>query len=434
MSGIFGVIGEEDCIEDLFYGAFYVQHRAQEYCGISLLDVDKNKIENYTHKGLIKQQFPKQLRKEIRGQAGLGIVSGSRQPVSELSKSEGMVLGYDGNIINYQDLKDKPLRDNNTFSGYHNPEDINDAVLISKIIAKENKFEKGVENLFEILEGDFSIASLTREGIYAARGYGRKPLILGKKDGAYSVASESNSFVNQGFEIVRDVNPGEVVFLNKEGIHEVRQFNLPYVKYGTFEWIYTAYPSSIIDGRNVAEVRKKLGGCLAERFPVDADIVSGIPNSGRWHGLGYSIFSKIPYQEVFIRYDYSGRSYTSVQEEREEVANKKLIVLDSIVREKRIVIVEDSIVRGNQTKEQTKKLKEKGAKEVHMRAACPPLLAACPYGKTTRRDDECIARRMSIDEIKETRGLNSLGYATIEDLETSIGFSKDKLCLECWER
>jgi amidophosphoribosyltransferase len=335
--------------------------------------------------------------------------------------------------INYQDLKDKLLRDNDTFSGYHNPEDINDAVLISKIIAKENKFEKGVENLFEMLEGDFSIVSLTREGIYAARGYGRKPLILGNKDGVYSVASESNSFVNQGFEIVRDVNPGEIVFLNKEGIHKVRQFNLPYVKYGTFEWIYTAYPSSIIDGRNVAEVRKKLGGCLADRFPVDADIVSGVPNSGRWHGLGYSIVTKILYQEVFIRYDYSGRSYTPAQEEeREEIANKKLIVLAPVVKGKRIIIVEDSIVRGNQTKEQTKKLKENGAREVHMRAACPPLLSACSYGKTTRKDDECIARRMSIDEIKETRGLDSLGYATIEDLEKSIGFSKDKLCLECW--
>jgi amidophosphoribosyltransferase len=435
MSGIFGIVGKEDCIEDLFYGAFYVQHRAQDYCGIALFDSDKNKIENYTHKGVIKQKFPKQTRKKMNGCMGLGIVSGSRQPVSELSKSEGMVLCYDGNIINYKNLKDKILKNGDTFSGYHNPEDINDSVLISKIISKENKFEKGIENLFDLLKGDFAIVALTREGIYAARGYGRKPLILGKKDSRYCVASESNSFVNQDFKIVRDINPGEVVFLDKGGIQQVKQFNLPYVKYGTFEWIYTAYPTSIIDGRNVAEVRKNLGSCLATRFPVVADIVSGIPNSGRWHGIGLSIASGIPYQEVFIRYDYSDRSYTpSEQEDREEIGRKKLIVLASIIKGKKVVIVDDSIVRGNQTREQTKKLKEKGAKEVHARIACPPLLSACPYGKTTREDEECISRRMSIEEIRETRGLDSLGYATIEDLEKAIGFSRENLCLDCWSR
>ncbi|MBU1136550.1 MAG: hypothetical protein ABIG37_00915 [Nanoarchaeota archaeon] len=431
MSGIFGEVSNENCIEDLFYGAFYNQHRAQYYCGLAL--GLEGKLENHNHRGLIKPMFPKEIRKEMKCTSGLGSVASDRQPVSELACFGGMILGFDGNIINYVDLKDKLIKQGKTFSGYHAPEEISDAVLVSKIIAGESKFEKGVGNLFELIEGDFAIAALTKDGIYAARGWGRKPLILGKKDGSYSVSSESNSFVNTGFEIIRDVSPGEVVFINKDGIHEIKKFSLSGIKYGTFEWIYTAHPASVIDKVSVVEVRKKIGRALAKRYPIEADVVSGIPNSGRWHGVGYALESGIPYQEVFVRFDYSDRSFTPREkEDRDEEGKRKLIVLEKIVRGMRVVIVDDSIVRGTQSQNQTGKLKEKKAKEVHARIACPPLMAACKYGKTTREDEECIARRMSIEEIKETRGLDSLGYATIEDLEESIGYPREKLCLECW--
>jgi len=432
MSGIFGVVSKEDCIEDAFYGTFYLQHRAQKYCGIGLNN--GKTLEPLTHRGLIKQQFPKEARKNLSAYSAIGVVSGDRQPVSGLSRAGGILLGFDGNIINYQELKDKLIKEGKSFDGYHNPEEVKDTVIVSKIVSSELNFEQGIEKLVDSIQGDFAIIALSNQGVYAARGWGRKPLILGKKDESYAVSSESNSFVNTGFKIIRDVEPGEIVFLNKKGIHIQNKLNLFPIKFGTFEWVYTAHPASVIEGKGVVSVRKNIGKALAKRYPIKADIVSGIPNSGRWHGIGYAEESGISYQEVFVRFDYSDRSFTpQEQENRTEEGDKKLIVLEEIVKGKRIIIVDDSIVRGTQTENQIKKLREKGAKEIHARIACPPLMAACKYGKTTRRDEECIARRMNVEEIRKTRGLDSLGYATVEDLENAIGFSRDKLCLECWE-
>lgn len=431
MAGIFGVVSEENCVEDVFYGTFYLQHRAQDYCGIGLNN--GKTLQNITHRGLIKQQFPKNIRNNLLAYSAVGVVSSDRQPVSELSRAGGIFLGFDGNLINYQTLKDKLLREGVSFDGYHDPENVKDTIIVSKIVSSELNFEEGIERLVNDIQGDFAITALSNQGVYAARGWGRKPLILGGKDGSYAVSSESNSFVNTGFKIIRDVEPGEIILLDKEGIHTITKLNLSPIKFGTFEWVYTAHPASVIDKKSVVLVRKNIGRALARRYPIAADIISGIPNSGRWHGIGYAEESGIPYEEVFVRFDYSDRSFTPQEKEnRTEEGDKKLIVLEEIVNGKRIVIVDDSIVRGTQTEKQIKKLREKGAKEVHARIACPPLMAACKYGKTTRTDEECIARRMGIEEIRKTRGLDSLNYATIEDLEEAIGYPREKLCLECW--
>jgi len=431
MAGVFGIVGKERCVEDLFLGTFYLQHRAQDYCGLALYD--GKKPDNHTHKGLIRQQFPKEARGNLRGNSGIGCVSSSREPVSELTRYGGFLLAFDGNIINYQDLKDRLLNNGASFSGYHNPGEVHDSVLISKIIAKENSFVSGIERLVSVMQGDFAIVALTGEGVYASRGWGRKPLVLGKKNRSYAVSSESNSFENTGFEIVRDVKPGEIVLLNEKGIHNVKKLDLQPVKYGTFEWVYNAYPTSVIDGRNVAEVRLSIGKALAKRYPVNADLVSPIPNSGRWHAIGYSIESGIPYSEVFVRYDYSDRSYTpQEQTARDEEARIKLIPVEQVIKGKRIVLVDDSIVRGTQTLNQVRRLRSLGAKEVHARIACPPLMHACNYGKATKKDEDCIARRMDAEDIRKKLELDSLSYATIEDLEQAIGLPRDKLCLECW--
>lgn len=431
MAGIFGIVSREDCVEDLFFGVFYLQHRAQDYCGLALCE--KGRLKDFTHKGLLKQGFPQAELKKIFGDYGIGCVASERQPVSELTRWGGLVLGFDGNIINHYELKDKLLEEGVSFSGYKNPEDVSDVVLISKIIAKEKDFVSGLKKLVEKMKGDFAIIALTRQGVYGARGYGRKPLILGKKDGNYAISSESNSFVNSGIEIVRDVEPGEIVFLNEEGIHTIEKLDLQPVKYGTFEWIYTAYPASIIDGRSVAEARTEIGKLLARRYPVEADIISPVPNSGRWHAIGYSKESKIPYFETFVRYDYSDRSYTPKEQvDRDKEAKTKLLPIKDIVKGKKIILVDDSIVRGTQTLNQVERLRQLGAKEVHARIACPPLMAACRYGKTTKKDDECIAKRISIEEIRKKLKLDSLGYATIEDLEKAIGLPREKLCLDCW--
>ncbi|MBR9706381.1 hypothetical protein GOV14_05075 [Candidatus Pacearchaeota archaeon] len=440
MSGIVGVVSEDDCMKDALTCTFYLQNRSEGYSGLAWKN-DDNKLKNSTHKGLIKQSFTKERLRHMQGNYVIGSVSGNREPVSELSNSGGMMLCYDGNLLNYDEIKNDLLKDNCSFSGYHNPEEICDSVLISKIIAREPDFETGIESLIDKMQGDFAVTALTPQGVYAARGWGRKPLILGKhiEKKSYAVSSESVSFINPGFEIVRDVEPGEVVLLDNEGIHSVKKFDLKPIKYGTFEWVYTAHPASVIDGRSVELARNAIGALLAKRYgdEIDADIVSPIPNSGRCHSTGVAnVLSKklgTDYLEVFKKFDYCGRSFTpGTDVERHEVAEEKLIPVREIIEGKRIVVVDDSIVRGTQTQIQTKRLKEMGAKAVYAMIACPPLMAACSYGKSTEKASDCIAQRMSLDQIRETRGLDGLFYATIEDLEEAIQKPREELCLDCW--
>ncbi len=442
MAGIFGCVLNDGKLKDLYDGCFYLQHRAQDYCG--LLWHSNGKLEGGTHKGLLSNNFRVEDFENLKGEVGIGSVSVTREPVSGISKYQRGVFTFDGNIKGGDKVRDKLLKSGASFSGFHRPEQVTDCDLIANMITSEPNFEKGIERLFNEIEGDFSIVFLSEGGIYASRGWGRRPLILGRKgsnEGVnYAVSSESISFINPGFDIVRDVNPGETVFLDKEGISSVSQVDLGNdVRFGTFEWIYSAYPTSCIDGKWVSEVRKKMGSLLMDNFPVDADIVSGIPNSGRWHGKGFSqraIASgmKIPYEEVFTRYDYAGRSFTPGDGEvQQRIADSKLIPVIPSIRDKKIILVDDSIVRGTQTKNQTERLRRFGASEIHGRIACPPLMSACDYGKSTKRDEDCIARVLSIGEIRETRGLDSLEYATVEMLEEAIGYPKEKLCLSCWE-
>ena len=431
MAGIFGIVSKEDCVKDLFWGTFYLQHRAQDYCGLALYDGEN--LKDYSHKGLLRQQFSKERLKGIRGVSGIGCVAGDREPVSELSLTGGMAICFDGNILNCEQMKKELLAEGCSFSGYRTPEEVQDVEILSKIIAQEKSFERGIEKIVDSMQGDFAITALAREGVYAARGWGRKPLIIGRKDGSYAVSSESNSFPNNGINIVRDVEPGEVVLLDSGGIHSLKKFQLKPIKFGTFEWIYTAHPASVIDGQNVADVRVRIGAALAKRYPVDADLISPIPNSGRWHATGYAQESGIKYEEVFVRYDYSDRSYTPQEQgARDEEARTKLIPIESRIKGKKIIVVDDSIVRGTQMLNRVKSLRELGAKEVHLRIACPPLMSACKYGKTTKKNEDCIARGMSVEQIKKDLGVDSLKYALVDDFEDAIGINREKLCVDCW--
>ena len=432
MAGIFGAVSKEDCIMDIISGIFYLQNRCEEYCGLAWKN-GSGKLRNSTHKGLVKLNFDVNSRSWIKGNWAIGCVSGSREPVSELSEQGGMLLCFDGNLHNYFEIKNNLLKSGIGFSGYHNPEEVGDAVLISKIIRGERNFEDGVKRLIEQIVGDFAIVALTPKGVYAARGFGRKPLILGQRGDSYAVSSESVSFINSGFEIVRDVNPGEVVLLDEDGIHSIAQHNIGEIKYGTFEWIYTAHPASVIDGKSVELVRNKIGALMARKYNIEADIVSPIPNSGRCHADGYAEESGIPHKEVFKKFDYCGRSFTpNSVEEQNVVADEKLIPIKELIKGKRIIIVDDSIVKGNQTRKQTTRLKEFGAKKVYAVIACPPLVCACKYGKSIKKDEDCIAKRMSLEEIRVTRGLDGLYYADMDMLEEAIGIPKEKLCSDCW--
>ncbi len=431
MAGIFEIASKEEKPRDLFLGTSYLQHRAQAYCGFVVWE---GRSFSDTHSGLLKENFRQRDLNSIAGKHCLGCVSSDKQPVVEAYKDDTLVLALDGNIINYKSLREQLFASGVSFFGFKDPEQIPDIVIASKIISRERDFESGIERLVNMMEGDFAAVALNKHGVYAARGWGRKPLIIGKKDGIHAVASESNAFCNTEFEVVRDVNPGEIARINPDGVESIKQLGLNKpVKYCAFEWIYTAYPSSVIDGRSVTEVRKKLGSALAKKYPVNVDVISPIPNSGRWHAIGYAKESKMYYAETFIRYDYSDRSFTpGSQEARDDIASTKLIPVESEIRGNRIVVVDDSIVRGTQMLNRVKVLRELGAREVHARIACPPLMNACRYGKTTKKDDECIARRISIEEIRKKLKLDSLCYAGVEDLENAIGMPREKLCLECW--
>ncbi len=417
MAGIFGIASKHNNnTEDLFLGTHYLQHRAQEYGGFATFNGYRVHFES--DKGLVRQNFPKEKLEELKGDICIGSVSTENQPIHVLGKAGTFIFCFDGNL--------RPSKETE-YQGFR------DSSLISRVISQEDCFEKGIESLVNQVEGDFAIVSLAREGIYAARGLGRKPLILGQKNGSYAVSSESNSFINTGIKIIRDVEPGEVVLLTSDGVETVTKLDIQPIKYGTFEWVYTAYPASIIDGRLVANVRRRIGEALAKQFPVEADIVSPVPNSGRWHAVGYAEASGITFQPIFIRYDYSDRSFTPQQQiDRDFEAKTKLIPIESLVEGKRIILIDDSIVRGTQTRNQVIRLREMGAKEIHVRIACPPLMHACSYGQTTKEDNDCIASKISIKEIQEKLKLDSLEYATIPILEKSTGYPREMLCLECW--
>ncbi|MFC1555037.1 amidophosphoribosyltransferase, partial [candidate division KSB1 bacterium] len=364
------------------------------------------------------------------------VSSGDRQPVSELSKFGEFFMAYDGNVISAKELKEEMLKEGHSFTGYYDPSYVPDNVLIGKILALKGPVD-GIEEVSKRIHGDFSLILLTKKGLIAARGWGRKPLILGKSGDSFVVASESCSFPNLGIEIERDVKPGEIVMIDENGFTTLKQLDIGMIKYGTFEWIYTANASSIIDGVSVEEFRNKVGAKLAERYPVEADIVSEIPNSGIGYAIGYANATGIHHERIFVKYDYADRSFTQgTDAEREMEAKRKLIPLTPIIKGKRIIITDDSIVRGTQTREShVPRLKEAGAKEVHARIGCPLLQDKCSYGKTTKKKDEILAVKMGMTEdndVKDYLGLDSVGFAKPEDLAEACGKPITNLCLSCW--
>lgn len=435
MSGIFGIYSKKNCMRDLVWGTSYLQHRGQKYCGWA---ISKDaKIAYNHHKGKLREKFDLDELDQVDGNFGIGVVSsGDRQPVSELSKHGEFMLAYDGNVFNAGDLKEELLNEGHSFTGHYDPTYIPDNVLLGKVLALKGPVD-GIEQLSRCVKGDYSLVMLNKGGIIAARGWGRKPLILGRNDDSWVVSSESCAFPNLGIEIVRDVNPGEIVMIRSDGFETLKQLDISPVKYGTFEWIYTANSASIIDGISVEMFRNEIGAMLARRYPVDADLISEIPNSGIGYAIGFAKASGIPHMRIFVKYDYADRSFTQgTKRERDEEAKRKLLPLTSLIRGKRIVITDDSIVRGTQIKEShVPILKESGAAEVHARIGCPLLRDKCNYGKTTKKKEEIFYVKMGMsmdDDVSRYFGLDSVGFATVDDLARAIGKPLENLCLSCW--
>jgi amidophosphoribosyltransferase len=461
MSGLFGVVSNNNCISSLYYGTDYHSHLGTEYGGIAFID-EKGMPMKKIH-DIANSQFKSKFYEgsdEIRSNLGIGVISDKDpQPLSFKSKFGPFAICCAGLITNKESLVKTLIKKGVSFSEIERG-DINTTELVSHLINQGDNIIDGIEKMYDKIEGSISLLILTKKGIYCARDKnGVTPLIIGEKKKEIAVASETCSFPNLGFTIKKFIAPGEIVFISRKGLDEKKE-GCHLNKICAFLWIYTGFPASSYEGINVEKVRENSGGFLAKRDNVEIDLVSGVPDSGTAHAIGYAMESGKPFRRVLLKYTPGyGRSYTPLtQEMRDRIALMKLIANEDITKGNRIVLCEDSIVRGTQLKNFTiTKLKDAGAKEVHVRPGCPPLMFPCIYNLSTRSIHELAARKAiraiegkniedvseyldsdsekydkMIDWIAKDLGVTSLKYQLLDDMVKSIGTPKDKLCLYCW--
>lgn len=443
--GLFGIYSEyDDCSPIILQGIDFLQHRGQEYCGISMFN---NGIRQVTHYGKVLGTFNDTDLAHLNGRWGIGHVSlWERQPVRWYSQLGELAVAFSGNIINARELAEGMQKRGKSFTRGYQIE------IISKIIMESPDVVEGICSLARQIKGAYSLLVLARDGIYAARDvYGFRPLILGESKEGRAVASESRALQNLDMEVVRDVAPGEVVLINREGFSTEARIDSPRRAHCAFEWAYTASLDSVIDGVHVQEARNNLGESLAKRDleegGVEAGIVAAVPMSGIGHALGYHRRSGISYQEVFLYNRYADRSYTqSSQLAREKMAKRKLAVLPHAIRGRSIVLCDDSIVRGTQILHKVRDLKDAGAKEVHVRVACPPLMYPCDFGISTRSYEELIARRfqaegdiLKMERLRELEAFiaerinaDTVKYNSLDMFVDALKIPREDLCLKCW--
>ncbi|MFC1538665.1 amidophosphoribosyltransferase [Candidatus Latescibacterota bacterium] len=460
MSGIYGVASQQDCTELLFYGTDYHSHLGTEYGGMAVLGDDFDRQIHVLNQSQFKSKFFEDYLK-MKGNLGIGVISAcEEQPIYLNSKFGPFCIVTNGFIENTEELAEESLEKGMSFSEV-SQSGVNMTELVAKLITQGDDIVDGIEKMFSAIKGSCSLLILKKEGIYAARDrYGYSPLVIGQGDNAYAVTSETSAFPNCDFEIVKYLEPGEISLLNENGVVRKRSGgNVNQIC--AFLWIYTGFPPSNYEGINVETVREKCGQCLAKMdTDIEIDVVSGVPDSGVGHAIGYAMESKKPYRRPLVKYTAGyGRSYTPpTQRTRDLIAKMKLIPIKEVIDGNRILLCEDSIVRGTQLKNFTiKKLWDAGAKEIHVRPACPPLMFPCRYNLSTRSINELAARkairsiegqdienvdeyidhtsekyRMMVEWICKDIEISSLRYLNVDDMVKAIGLPKEKLCLYCW--
>lgn len=459
MSGIFGIVSKKNCADMLLYGTDYHSHMGTEYGGMAVMGRQFRRSIHDIRKSQFKSKFYDDY-KAMRGPMGIGVISDrDPQPLIIGSRFGNFAIVVAGLIENVNELASELLKEGETF-GEMSSGGTNSVELVAKLITRGRTLLEGIEGVYDRIKGSASILLLKKEGIYAVRDHlGRTPLVIGERNGEYAIATETCSFLNLGFRIKKYLDPGEIVFIGKSGLEEKttgRKKN----QICAFLWIYTGYPASSYEGISVELVRERCGRALARNEAIQADLVAGVPDSGVGHAIGYAMESGIPYRRPLVKYTPGyGRSYTPPSQEiRDLVATMKLIPIKSVIEGNRIVLCEDSIVRGTQLKNYTiKKLWECGAREVHIRPACPPLMFPCRFALSTRSTKELVARKAirslegkevedvrdyidhrskkykrMVDWIRKELGATTLRYQTIEDMVEAIGLTRDQLCLYCW--
>jgi amidophosphoribosyltransferase len=462
MGGLFGTISKEDCVTDLFYGTDYHSHLGTKRGGLAVKNATE--IKRFIHnieRDYFRSKFESDLPK-LQGNMGIGIISDhDDQPLIISSHLGTFAIVTVCKINNIAELTQKALGKKIHFSEMGSGE-TNPTELVAMLICEEGSFEAGIHNAQQAIKGSCSLLLLTEDGIYAARDkLGRTPVIIGKKDGALAASSETCAFPNLGYEIEKYLGPGEIVRMTAEGC-EQRKEPQDKMQVCAFLWVYYGYPASSYEGINVETVRYRCGQALARNDCVEIDYVAGIPDSGIGHAIGYANTKNIAYMRPFVKYTPTWpRSFMPQnQKMRDLVARMKLIPVQDLIKGKRVLFCEDSIVRGTQLQDNVQILFDSGAAEVHMRPACPTLIYPCDFlNFSTSRSTLDLAGRSAIEElegpdcesleayatadseqntamvekIRRRLKLTSLKYQRLEDLVDAIGLPKEKVCTHCWD-
>lgn len=471
MGGVIGFVSKQDCVMDLFFGTDYHSHLGTKRGGMCVLQKDGfnrsiHNIENTPFRSKFEVDI-----EEMEGNMGIGAISdGDPQPLTVRSRQGDYAITTVGRINNKEEivkdlLEDRPGQFMSMSGG-----GINNTELVAALVSEGKDIVDGIRIAQDRIEGSVTMLVLTKEGLYAARDkYGRTPLIIGKKDGAYCAASESFAFINLGYKYQRELGPAEIAFLTAE---EEKTVGEPQedMRICAFLWTYFGYTTSIYEGRNVEMMRNRNGELLAQRpgeSDLDVDYVAGVPDSGVAHALGYANQSRVPYARPLIKYTPTWpRSFMPQnQKARNLIAKMKLVPVFQIINDKKFVLIDDSIVRGTQLSETVSYLLDNGAKEIHVRSACPPIMYGCKYLNFSRSvsDLELITRRVirdlegiegeeidaeilkeyadsntqkhedMVEEIRKRLQFDSLKFQNLEDTIEAIGVDKCKLCTYCWD-
>ncbi len=466
MSGFFGCVSRKECVADVFYGTDYHSHLGTKKAGMAFYNGQEfvrsiHSIES----AYFRNKFESELERFAGSDLGIGVISDHEsQPITVTSHLGRFSVIVVGRIENLDEIVHDLLKEKIHFAELSGSS-INPTEVVSILINNGDTFLKGIEHVYSKIKGSCSFLILTESGIYAARDkFGRTPVIVGKNEFGYVVASESSSFTNLGYSIVRDLGPRETIHISKDGITQI----IPpgdKKQICSFLWVYYGYPSAYYEGINVEEARYRCGAALALEDDIEVDFAAGIPDSGVGHAVGYANARNIPYKRPFVKYTPTWpRSFMPQnQNMRDLVAKMKLLPNEAFTKDARIVFLDDSIVRGTQLKDNVVKLLESGVKEVHMRIACPPLIYPCrflnfstsrsTFDLFTRRiirdlegtsdlTEEMLAEYANPDSEKYKKmlemmcqhlQLSSLKFQRLEELVEAIGLPKEQLCTHCWD-
>ncbi|MEJ5299821.1 MAG: amidophosphoribosyltransferase [Thermodesulforhabdaceae bacterium] len=438
--GIFGVYGHEDAAKLTYFGLYALQHRGQESAGIAVSD--GGCLRDYRHMGLVSEVFKEETLRHLQGYLAIGHVrystTGSSlltnaQPFTMFHGHEYYAIAHNGNLVNAYELRQELEAEGAIFRTTMDTE------VIMHLVARNLKYglEEALIRALERVKGAYSLVLCTRDNLIAVRDpRGFRPLCLGQiNSDTYVVASETCAFDLIEAKYLRDIEPGEILFINHNGCRSIKPFKVEQSRYCIFEFIYFARPDSSIFGQNVYMVRKKLGHTLARENAITGDMVMPFPDSGNYAALGFSEVSGIPFEMGIIRNHYVGRTFIQPSQSMRTFAVRvKLNPVKELIKGKRIILIEDSIIRGTTTRTRINALRQAGAKELSMLVSCPPHRFPCPYGIDFSTKGELIAASHSLEEIRQFIGLDALNYLSLKGLLEATGYGLDDhpFCIACF--